>query len=123
MPPTHLVQKEKDPAEFVYRSGTVGDVIEIAVHYTTGSSPHTRGVYLSLRVYTITDEAEQWIVGAGHRRLVRQLSRSSRRVLREVAVAADPYVVELAATYSRDAAEGKRAFDQLAERLLAPVSA
>lgn len=103
-----------------YRDREEGDIVEVEVYYSRGTSTSTRGVFLAIRpAHIAPDGIYSCVVLAGRSSRVRALARSTPRVLSGIASAADEHVVELAAAYRADHARGGAAFDVLAARLSA----
>lgn len=103
--------------QFRFSDRPEGEAVEIEVYYTLGRSPHARGIYLSIRPVTIGEGFRTFDLLSGYAVLVRRLARSSPRVLREVAAAADDRVAEVAAAFRGDRETGRAALDALAASL------
>ena len=120
MPMTNLKPAPNDRGVLRFRDREEGDVVEVEVYYSKGMTTATRGVYLAIRpAHIAADGTYSCILLDGRRTRVRPLARSSPKVLRVVAAAADETVVELAAAYRADREAGIVAFDALAAALTA----
>ncbi|MBB4635940.1 hypothetical protein [Longimicrobium terrae] len=98
----HLQPSPGNPNRFRYRDGTEGDVIEVEIWYSKGTTPASRGLHVGVHALTITGEFEFRGFSAGIQRMVRSLDRASRQTLERTAAAADARVPELAAAYRAD---------------------
>ncbi|HEX6037923.1 hypothetical protein [Longimicrobium sp.] len=116
MPITRLQPSHDDPKNcFRYRDKESGDAVEVEVCYVSHSA--RRGIYLTIKPVTLSDDAYSFNLMSLRQYHVRSLNRASPRVLREIAEAVDPHVEELAATFREDSQAGYAAARALAESL------
>jgi hypothetical protein len=111
----NLQQSTRDPNVFRYRDAPEGGVVDVEIEYTKGSSPRTRGIYISVTPKTVEIGAESFNIFAGKRVRIITLARSSPRLLRRLAEAADERVPSVAARYR--IGEDTSVFDELAAAL------
>jgi hypothetical protein len=102
-----------------FRDRPEGEVVDVELFYTKGSSPRSRGVYLAVRPVTVEEHFESCILLAGYRARVRTLERASPTMLKHLAEAADTHVAQLAKAYREDPEAARAAFDELATTLAA----
>jgi hypothetical protein len=107
----YLQQSPRDPNVFRYRDAPEGSVVDVEIEYTKGSSPRNRGIYLSITPKTVADGAESFNIFAGKRVRIITLARSSPRLLRRMAEAADERVPSVAAKYREG--DDTSVFDEL----------
>jgi hypothetical protein len=118
MPLQNLKPVPNDRDVLRFRDREEGDIVEVEVYYTRGTTPATRGIVLAIRpAHIAPDGTYSHVLLSGRSTRVRALTRSSPRVLRAVAEGADARVVEVAAAYRADPEAGKAAFDALAAAL------
>ena len=110
------VPDDRDTLRF--RDREEGDIVEIEVYYSKGTTTATRGVFFAIRPAHIAEDGTySWVLFSGRSARVRALARSSPAVLKAVAAAADDRVAEVAAAYRDDPTVGISAFDDLAAAL------
>lgn len=96
---------------FQYRTGTTGDVIEVAVRHENGgpnwfhggSSP--RGVYLAVSPVKLEDGLQSFALGEGWKALILPLARRSDKQTARVAEVVDALAPEIARRYGEARAE------------------
>jgi hypothetical protein len=111
----NLKQPPREPNAFHYRDVPEGKVVDVMIQYTKGSSPRTRGIYLSVTPKTVENGFESFTMLAGKRTRIVTLARSAPRLLQRLAEAADEHVPAVAAAF-RDG-EDTSAFDELVAAL------
>lgn len=112
----HLQQTLRDPNVFRYRDAPDGSVVDVEIEYMKGSSPRNRGIYLAVTPKTVENGSESFMIFAGKRQRIITLARSSPRLLRRLAEAADEHVPAVAAKYR--SGEDTSVFDELAAALM-----
>jgi hypothetical protein len=95
----NLIQPPRDSNAFLYRDFPEGKVVDVMIEYTRGSSPRTRGIYLSVTPKTVQNGFESFTMLAGKRTRIVALARSSPRLLQRLAEAADEQVPAVAAAF------------------------
>lgn len=118
----HLVPVPGHKDLYRYRDLPEGEVIEVEVEYSTGSSAASRGIYIRIRPATVTADSHAFMLFGGARVRVRSLARSTPRILQAAVRHLEPRVVKLAEAYRADESAGRAAFEAYGRELAAVLA-